>query len=59
MTVTPLPVAKRGVVSTLGIAVQGLVRFCYSLLIGRTLPTDYLSATNSAILSVSAAFTIT
>lgn len=49
VTVTPLPVAKRGVVSTLGIAVQGLVRFCYSLLVGRTLPTGFLSATNSAI----------
>ena len=49
VTVTPLPVARRGLVSTVGIAVQGLVRFCYSLLIGRTLPAGFLSATNSAI----------
>ena len=49
VTVRPLPVAKRGVVSTAGIAIQGLVRFCYSLLIGRVLPAGFLSATNSAI----------
>ncbi|WP_034240669.1 polysaccharide biosynthesis protein [Saccharomonospora iraqiensis] len=39
----------RAVVSALGIAIQGLVRFVYSLLIGRTLPPGFLSATNSAI----------
>lgn len=49
VTVRPLPVAKRGIVSTAGIAIQGLVRFCYSLLIGRVLPAGFLSATNSAI----------
>lgn len=49
VSVTPLPVARRGVVSVVGIAVQGLVRFCYSLLIGRTMPAGFLSATNSAI----------
>jgi O-antigen/teichoic acid export membrane protein len=49
VAVTPLPAARRGLVSTLGITVQGLVRFCYSLLIGRTLPAGFLSATNSAI----------
>lgn len=45
----PLPVGRRGLASTIGIAVQGLVRFVYSLLIGRTLPTGFLAATNSAI----------
>ena len=49
VTVRPLPVARRGVVSTAGIAIQGLVRFCYSLLVGRVLPAGFLSATNSAI----------
>lgn len=49
VAVRPLPVAVRGVVSTVGIAIQGLVRFCYSLLIGRILPAGFLSATNSAI----------
>lgn len=44
-----LPVALRGLVSALGVALQGLVRFVYSLLIGRLLPTGFLSATNSAI----------
>jgi O-antigen/teichoic acid export membrane protein len=45
----PLPVGKRGLISATGIAVQGLVRFVYSLLVGRTLPAGFLSATNSAI----------
>ncbi|WP_007023983.1 hypothetical protein [Saccharomonospora iraqiensis] len=44
-----LPAARRGLISGLGIAVQGAVRFVYSLLVGRTLPTGFLSATNSAI----------
>jgi O-antigen/teichoic acid export membrane protein len=44
-----MPVAVRGLVSAAGIAVQGLVRFVYSLLVGRTLPVGFLSATNSAI----------
>lgn len=39
----------RGVISAAGVAMQGLVRFCYSLIIGRTLPPGFLSATNSAI----------
>ncbi|SFB02162.1 Membrane protein involved in the export of O-antigen and teichoic acid [Amycolatopsis marina] len=45
----PLPVALRSLVSATGIAIQGLVRFVYSLLVGRTLPAGFLSATNSAI----------
>ncbi|WP_019816447.1 hypothetical protein, partial [Saccharomonospora saliphila] len=45
----PLPPARRGLVSAVGIAVQGSVRFVYSLLVGRTLPAGFLSATNSAI----------
>ncbi|WP_298182494.1 hypothetical protein [Saccharomonospora sp.] len=44
-----LPPAQRGVVSAIGLAVQGLIRFVYSLLVGRTLPAGFLSATNSAI----------
>lgn len=46
---TPLPATVRSIVSVFGIAVQGLVRFGYSLLVGRTLPAGFLSATNSAI----------
>lgn len=49
VAVQPLPVAARGVTSAAGIAIQGLVRFCYSLLVGRLLPAGFLSATNSAI----------
>ncbi len=44
-----LPAARRGLISGLGIAVQGAVRFVYSLLLGRVLPPGFLSATNSAI----------
>ncbi|MDR7301858.1 hypothetical protein [Haloactinomyces albus] len=44
-----LPVGKRGLVSATGIAVQGLVRFVYNLLVGRMLPAGFLAATNSAI----------
>lgn len=44
-----LPAAQRGLVSAIGIAVQGLVRFVYNLLVGRTLPAGFLAATNSAI----------
>lgn len=44
-----LPVGKRGFISASGIAIQGLVRFVYSLLIGRLLPAGFLSAVNSAI----------
>ncbi|RCW38505.1 O-antigen/teichoic acid export membrane protein [Halopolyspora algeriensis] len=44
-----LPAAHRGLVSATGIAVQGLVRFVYSLLVGRMLPAGFLAATNSAI----------
>jgi O-antigen/teichoic acid export membrane protein len=49
VSVQPQPVAVRGFTSAAGIAIQGLVRFCYSLLIGRILPAGFLSATNSAI----------
>ncbi|HEX5408040.1 MAG TPA: hypothetical protein VFX16_37730 [Pseudonocardiaceae bacterium] len=49
VAVQPQPVAVRGITSAAGIAIQGLVRFCYSLLIGRILPAGFLSATNSAI----------
>ncbi len=49
--VAPLTLTHRGSLSVAGIAVQGLVRFSYSLLIGRFLPAGFLSATNSAISS--------
>lgn len=47
--VVPLPMRSRGLVSTAGIVAQGLVRFGYSVIIGRSLPAGFLSATNSAI----------
>lgn len=44
-----LAVGTRGLISATGIAVQGLVRFVYNLLVGRLLPPGFLAATNSAI----------
>lgn len=41
--------ARRGLLSTASVGVQGLVRFAYSVIIGRTLGPILLSATNSAI----------
>ncbi|MFC9917626.1 lipopolysaccharide biosynthesis protein [Agromyces binzhouensis] len=41
--------AGRGALSVVGVAIQGLVRFVYSVLIGRLLTPALLAATNSAI----------
>ena len=45
----PLGVGVRGLVSATGIALQGLVRFVYSVLVGRLLPAGFLASVNSAI----------
>ena len=41
--------ARRGALSVAGVAIQGLVRFVYSVLIGRLLTPALLASTNSAI----------
>lgn len=41
--------ARKGVLSTASVGVQGIVRFAYSVIIGRVLTPAILSATNSAI----------
>lgn len=45
----PTGIIGRGALSTVGVLVQGLVRFVYSVLIGRLLTPALLAATNSAI----------
>lgn len=44
-----LSIAHRGILSTISVAIQGVVRFVYSVLIGRLLGPAVLAATNSAI----------